>query len=649
MFIWADLNGLRHIGVGTNLKYYVENGGGVLTDITPLKLMAMPANCLSTTNGQNTIQVNLPNHGLTTSNYVLIQGASDVNGILAADINLTFPVNSVVDANNFTVLTVDTAVGTGSGGGSGITILANQDIYVPLTTDPLATTSGSSIVTVTHNNHGGSAGDFVKYSGLTAVGGLTISGEYQINSVTSANVYTIMAVGTAGSTTTGGGSAGFAQYQIPVGPQDYTVNYGWGSGGWGVSGWGAAGAQGTGTAIRLWSAQNFGQDLVINPRGGGIYYYSTASGNRAVDIRLQPDNNNAPSACNSILVSATNKQIIAFGVNPIGSSTIDPLFIRWSDSASAGNWFATAVDAAGGFRLSIGSEIKCATNSVGEILVFTDAGLTAMTPVGGGFVYGNQLLSPNIDIISPESVIAIDDAAFWMGKENFFIYSGRAQAMPCTVRQYVFNDINLGQSAKIQAGSNRLYREVWWLYPSANSIEIDRYVVFNYAENTWYYGTLPRTAWADAGLTNNNNPVAASTDGYLYYHENGWDDGSTSPPSPVNAYITSGPVELGSGDRIAFLRRVIPDVTFERSEVGNPSVEYDFYPQLYPGAPLGTPDDGGGVVAQVTGSPTFEQFTQKINLRLRGRQFVMKVSSSALGVSWRLGIQRFDAQPDGGR
>lgn len=649
LFQWANLSSVRRIGIGTSLKYYIENGSGGISDNTPLRSMTLPTDPIGTSNGFPDVTVTHVAHGIPVGAKVLISNVATVGGLTTEQLNGVFSVSTVPTSDTYTYVAPANATGTATGGGSSVTVLYDRDFTVPLQNNPFATVNVSPIVTVTHIGHGALIADYVKFSGATAVAGLTISGEYQVTSVIDANNYTISAGSNANAATTGGGAAVRVQYQINTGPADFAPLFGWGSGAWGSGGWSNA-SSASGPRIRLWSHDNFGEDLVINPRAGGIYYYDTSTGARPIDMRLLSGATKAPSLANFVMTSAQDRRVFAFGVNDIDGTTIDPMLVRWSDSESAGDWNPTAINSAGSLRVSVGSEIKCAVKAKGEILIFTDNSVNSLRFTANALVYGLQLVSPNIDIISPGSVISIDDRVYWMGKENFFMYNGRAETMPCSVRQFVFNDLNLSQSAKIQTGSNRWHREVWWLYPSSSATEIDRYVVFNYSENVWYYGTLDRTAWADSGLSDSttSNPIAASTDGFVYYQEDGWDDGSTSPPSPIYAFISSGPVEIGVGDRLAFVRRIIPDVTFNSSTTGGPSVLYSFTAQNYPGSPYLPLDTGSGLAVRYVATPV-EQFTEKINLRLRGRQFNLTISSDDLGVAWRLGVQRFDAQPDGAR
>lgn len=644
---WVDLNEVLHIGIGTHKKFYLENSTGALVDQTPLRAMVLPNNPIGTSSGSATVTITHAAHGLSTGDRVIISGATAVGGLTPSGLYTL----TVATANTYTITASSNASSTATGGGSAVNVIYSREFFVPLGSNPFATTSGSATVTVTHNNHGAAVGDYVTFNSAagTTVNGIEIidtdspyESEYEIISIVDGNTYTITGPTTASGTGSGGGTA-YAQYQISIGEEDYTPNTGFGSGGFGSGAFGTGGSSvfSTGTEPRVWSADNFGEDLILNYRGGPIYYYDTSEAVRPIDIRLRPSQSQAPANANYVMMSDEDRRVFGFGVTDQTTSAVDPLLIRWSDTESENNWAAGTSTTAGQLRLSTGSEIRCALKTKGEILVWTESSLTALR-FADVFVYGQTLISPNIDIVGQNAAVAVDDMVLWMGQENFFVYNGRVQTMPCSVRQYVFSDINLQQSFKITAGSNRQFREVWWFYPSAGSTENDRYVVFNYAENQWYYGTMNRTAWSDS--RDRDYPLAASTDGYLYIHEYGLDDDETG--GAVEAFIESSPIELGDGGRFMFLSRVVPDVTFDESETASPSVTYTLKPRNWPGGSYGTSQTGG---TTRTASSPVEQWTNKLDLRLRGRHFVLRVSSSGTGVKWRLGVQRFEVRPDGRR
>ena len=641
---WSDMSSVRHIAVGTNTRFYVENSGSVLIDQTPLRAMPLPSAPIATSNADNTITVTHKAHGMSPGDRVRISGATAVGGISADDLNTVHTIATTPTADTYTIEMDDPASATATGGGDLVKVEYSEPFSVPMGSNPFETDSGSSLVTVTHDNHGCTVGDFVTFGGATAVGGITLDGEYKVTTIIDPDTYVVDAGTNATSSATGGGTDVTVQYYLTVGLDNYTVGTGWGAGGWGSGTWGFSSSSGFGHQIRLWSMDPLGENLVLNPRGGAIYIYSVRDATRARDITLLSTADAAPTQANFILTTPEDRRVIAFGCTDQATGAFDPLLIRWSDREDPGNWNLADLNATAGFlRLSSGSEIKCAVRARGEILVWTEGTLSAMRFVDE-LIYGITMISPNIDILGPNSVIAVDDSVFWIGRENFFVYDGRVQVMPCSARQYVFGDINLEQAYKITAASNRLFREVTWFYPSADSSENNRYVTLNYAENVWYFGSMERTAWSDAGIT--NHPIAASPDGYIYYHETGWDDGSTDPPTPLNAYIESSPVELGEGDRFSFVTRIIPDITFDESTVNNPSVTYSLTPSDYPGA-----ERGAEYEKNATRIPngSVEKWTEKLDVRIRGRQFVLRVESNGPGIKWRLGTQRFDVRPDGRR
>ena len=537
-------------------------------------------------------------------------------------------------------------ISTNSGSPEDITPIRQTD---NLGSNPFAVTNGSSIVTVTDPSNGAIVNDFVQFTGATGTtGGISstvLNGQFQIKSIINSNSYTFDCGTLATSSASGGGSSVVAAYQINTGSTVAINGGGWGAGGWSRGGWGSTYNITTpGSQLRIWSNSNFGQDLVINPRGGGIYYWAANSG-RAVSISTLVGASDSPVAANSILVSNADQRVFAFGVNPIGSTTIDPLFIRWSTDGSASNWTPEITNSAGALRLSMGSEILAAELAQGQIVVWTDSSLHSVQFVGGDLVYGTQLLDPNVDLIGPNATISVGSFAMWMGRQNFYIYDGSAITVPCPVRQYVFSNINLSQASKVMCGSNRLHREIWFFYPSANSSENDSYVVFNYADQTWYFGSMARTAWCDCGIQDYPQAVNPA-DGYIYFQDYGNDDGTTNPPSPITAYLQSGPMEIQDGDSFLYMQKIIPDVTFIGSTTATPILTYTVSASDYPGGQYYPGDTEGTSSVSIP----MGQFTTKIDTRIRGRQYYLKVQSDSLtGVAWRLGTQRFDVQPDGRR
>jgi hypothetical protein len=516
-------------------------------------------------------------------------------------------------------------------------------------TDPFATTAGSPLVDVTDAAGGYIDGDFVTFSGATAVGGLTLNGEYQI-SYTSGTVYTIDA-GTAASSTASGGGTVTAEYQINVGPAFTIPLAGWGAGGWGYGTWGVG--QSTADALRLWSQTQFGEDLIFGPRDGAIYYWDASSGvaNRAVLLSSLGGASNVPTVQNFVLVSDISRFVFAFGCNELGGSTQDPMLVRWSDQEDATNWTPDATNQAGDLRLSRGSEIVTAIQSRQELLVWTDSSLYSLQYVGAGAgVWGAQLVGDNISIAAQNAVAYANGVAYWMGRDKFYMYDGRTQALPCDLRRFVFDDLNPLQFAQVTAGTNEAYHEIWWFYCSANSTQNNRYVVYNYLENVWYYGTMSRTAWLDSGLR--QFPLAATYNNVLVNHEDGVDDNDGPVPQPIHAYVASSPFDLDDGDKFSFIWRMLPDVTFDGSTAAAPQLTMTLLPMVNAGSGYTSPPSVAGsnsaTVARTAVIP-IEAFTGQVYTRVRGRQLALKVESTALGVRWQLGSPRLDIRPDGRR
>jgi hypothetical protein len=425
--------------------------------------------------------------------------------------------------------------------------------------------------------------------------------------------------------------------------------------GWGV----AASGGGVGQQLRLWSQSNYGEDLIFNPRGGAIYYWAVNSNPNIFDrgTQLTPastSDTTCPTLANLVMVSDSSRFVIAMGTNdPSGAlfpATQDPLLIRWSAQENFNTWTPATTNQAGDYRLSRGSEIVAAQQTRQEILVWTDAAIYSMQYLGPPYVWGFQIMGDNISIAGPNVVSVANNVTYWMGTDKFYMYSGRVETLPCTLRQYVYEDINMVQSYQFFSSTNEGYNEIWWFYCSANSDTIDKYVVFNHLERTWYYGTMARTAWLDSPLR--TVPMAAGYNGQLIYHETGNDDGTTNPASPIEAYVQSSDFDIGDGHNFGIVWRIIPDVTFDGSNVAAPSLDFTVRPRQNPGSNYGT-SDSPTVTSNVSFAneryATVQQFTEYAYVRIRGRQMAFKISSNDLGVAWQLGTPRLDVRPDGRR
>ena len=643
---WVALDGSNYVSAGTHLKYYI-NEGGAFNDITPLR-ETTAAGDVTFSAAANTLSANMTVDD-TVVPITTISGFPDT-GVVKIGSEVIF--YAQVSGSNLTNLTR---------GYNGTTAAAHS----------LGDSVTCATITVSDTAHGALDNDFVTFSGASSLGGQItadiLNQEYQISHVVDDNTYLVEAreVNSVQSitTTTGytptyvfattsdsgnGGASVVGAYQINTGLDTTIVGNGWGAGLWGRGTWGSgASLLVTGATLRIWSHDNYGEDLLYNVRDGGIYYWDKSGGltTRGVELASLAGANTTPTIAKKVLVSDLDRHIIAFGCDPQNDiGTQDPLLIRFSDQESLTDWASTATNTAGDLRLGSGSEIITAVETRQQIIVFTDTSLHAMQYLGPPFTFGINLISENITIASPLSAIAVEDSVFWMGAEEFYVYSGGVQRLPCTVRDYIFSNINQGQLEKVTAATNTAFSEIWWFYPSANSTENDSYVVYNYQQQLWYYGSLNRTCWLDRGL--NAYPIVASTDHALYYHEFGLDDGSNNPPTAISAYIESSQMDIGEGDRFMLVSRLIPDMTFRDSTNIAPTATMTVKVRNYPG---GNYTGSTGSSIEKTASVPVEQYTDNVFLRLRGRSMAFKIESDDTGVAWRLGSPRVDIRPDGRR
>ena len=578
---WVSLNRDQYVGVGTNLKYYIDEGG-FYNDVTPLRTTTSAgAITFAATNGSSELTVTHSNHGAVVNDFVTYSGAASLGGnITAAVLNQEYYDTEVVNTNSYKIKarTADTLIS-------------------------VITVNGQLSPTLVSANSSDSGN-----------GGGSVVGAYQIN--------TGLDIGVSGA--------------------------GWGTGTWSRGEWGSASSDPIViNTLRLWSHDNFGEDLLINVRDGGIYYWDETNGlsNRAVDITSLAGSDSAPTIAKQVLVSDRDRHVIAFGCDTEANPGVqDPLAIRFSDQESLTDWRTQTTNTAGELRLGSGSEIVTALETRQQILVFTDTTLYSMQFLGPPFTFGVNSLSENITVAGPNAAIAVDDNVFWMGRSEFYVYSGSVQRLPCMVRDYVFSDLNEAQIEKVNAAINTQHSEVWWYYPSANSEEVNRYVVYNYLEQVWYYGSFGRTAWIDRGIF--DFPFAANADGYIYEHEIGFDDGTTNPTTPINAYIQSSPIDIGDGEQFMLLRKMIPDVDFKNSTATLPDVNITLDVKNVPDGTYSNTQTDAFVKTQAA---ALNARTEQLFFRLRGRQMRFKISSDDLGVTWRLGSPRLDIRPDGRR
>ena len=522
-------------------------------------------------------------------------------------------------------------------------------------------TNGDATITVTDSSHGAVKNDFVTFSGAATLGGTitatVLNQEYQIATVVNVNSYTIEAKDTDGAEVTAnssdsgnGGSSVVGAYQINVGLDVYVESSGWGAGLWSAGTWGSLSALSDTNQLRLWSHDNFGEDLIMNVRYGGIYYWDTSAKtlgtDRAVALSDISGANLAPTKALTTLVSDIDRHVICFGADPISGSartgSIDPMFIAWSDQENVAEWEPKSTNTAGSFRLSAGSSIVGAIRARQETLVWTDTSLYSMTFVGQPFTFATNLVNEGVGLIGPNAAINTPKGVFWMDKKGFYNYTGQINDVPCSVQNYVFSDFEEGQSYQVFGFLNKEFDEVGWFYCSSGETVIDRYVVFNYAEQVWSIGQLTRTAWLDEGIFSNPMATYSSSDtGYLYNHETG-NDADGSPMD--NVYIESSDFDLGDGELFQQIRRIIPDVKFTGSGT-NQTVNFVVKTRNFPADSLTT-----------TATNACSSSTTKIDIRARARQAALRVESDddgssgvRLGVGFRIGATRMDLQPSGKR
>jgi hypothetical protein len=785
LFEWVTLSSESLVAVGTNQRYYVQNNG-TFYPITPLsRTVTLGTNPFTTVSGSNLVTVTDAGFASTAGSFVTFSGSTAfltlaVTGTSGDGTNAT-----ITFAPQATAPTVGDSVTI-----AGVTPAGYNGVKV-ITASTTSSLSFASAVTGAMTVAG-------------TVGLLKMNGSYEIIT-TGSGTYTIYAPG-ASSSTSGGGSAVVAKYDIPVSSATYaaTSSAGWGISPWGSGDWGTS--TGGSVPLALWSQSNWGQDLVFAARSGAIYYWGkdtttyapattinayaetqqktykltavfaagsvTVSDTIDIDVgaaiyhgSISPANyvgyvdtswngsttvtigggtgftsasatavfsysgNNAPKQINQIVIFSTYQFIVALGSTPYDPTAFGPAFnpmlVRWSDQSIAAEWTPTTFNQSGEVILANGSYIVGGTTARQELLIWTDKALYSMQYIGAPYVFNFQTLMDNISIMSPNAMITVNNITYWMGVDKFYVYSGTVQPLPCTIRQYVFNNLNFSQSYQVICGHNEEYSEVWWHYPSTSSNTNDSYVIWNYADNNWYFGTMNRTAWYDtplsstplaaisvqnsylsaamtatatqipmitstsypnsgvviidneqiaytsnggtflSGLTRGyNNTTAASHTIYtavtnspknqIVKHEVGYDDGSVTPSVAIPAYIETSDFDIEDGEHLAFVSRIIPDLTFEGSSAGsNPQVLLTLKPRYYPG--YNYDESYSGAVDSNVLPPTppaqipVEQYTGVVFTRLRGRQIAFRVESVKKGTSWQLGLMRFDIRPDGRR
>ena len=703
LHVWAALSGSKYMGLGTETKFYIEEGGGY-NDVTPIRsTVTLGADPLTTGAASSAVvTVTAPSHGAVNGDFVTFSGATTTDGITAAQLNTEHEI-TLVDSNSYTITTAGSA-SSGSTAGGGSAIIANYQINTGLDTVVTGTGFGAGLwggwttgySQTTLNDSGGinasvtsftltSASSFeaaatTTGADLTAVSssiaaadssGFPDKGTIKIGSenirygTNVGNVFGDLTRGddgTTAATSSSGAAITFVglvliddeliQY---TGKSSNTIDAGVVRGVRGTTaashsdgvavkeandfvGFGEASATAaeSGSNIRLWAQDNWGEDLAFNVYDGTPYYWdkTLGLGNRATTFASQTGASGAPTITRRLMVSGADRHVVCFGCNPLDETAQDLLMIRWSDQESPFDWTPTATNTSGSQRISSGSEIISAQKTRQEMLVWTDTSLHSMRFVGPPFTFGVSMLANNVSIIGPNAVTTVGDKVFWMDRENFYVYTGRVQVIPCTLLRYVFDDINLDQNSKCFAASNKMFDEVFWFYPSADASEIDRYVKFNFTENTWDLGTLSRTAWVDYGIHNNpRGSGQVSSTNYVYVHESGDDDDG----SAMTSFIESADFDLGDGEQFMFVDRLIPDIDITSTDA-DASVNYILKTRNYPGDSLAT-----------NSTNAVKASTQQSFLRSRSRQAALRIESDTTNITWTLGDLRLGLRPDGRR
>jgi hypothetical protein len=680
---WVSLAGSNYLGVGTNLKYYIERGG-TYYDITPINhtsnTLGAAAGPFTASNGSSTITVVDATYSPGVGDYVTFSGCTTLGGnITAAVLDQEYVVASVVSLTSYTITAKDPTTGlpvlanASDTNNGGATVTAKYQVPIGLNvysvgngwgagpwpiynsttlTDPFtATSTGIQVLTVTQTAHGLTTGDYVYFESIASnpcgINKVVLQQAFPVTN-TGANTYTFSFSGvtanTTSSTTASGGSVTVLTPDVP--------DRGWGE---------AYVGTGIGQQLRLWSNDNFGQDLVLAPRGGSIYYWKDATGVQARAELLSKladdesfDGDYVPTATYQVLASAIQRFVIAMGANPYDpgtpATTFDPMLVRWSDQENPYQWIPEVINQAGEFRLSNGSYIMQAKATRQEILIWTDSALYSMQYLGPPYVWGFNILMDNISVMSPNAMITINNVTYWMGFDKFYMYSGRVETLPCSLRQYIFADINKDQAFQVFCGGNEGYNEVWWFYCSGTSDTVDKYVIYNYLDRVWYYGSMARTAWLDSGIR--PYPMAANYENRILYHESAVDDVSGLTPVPIESYVQSSDFDIGDGHNFGFVWRILPDVNFNGSNINNPQVTMTVKPRRNSGSPYTAADNPDVISADNYGTSAVynvQEFTGQVYTRLRGRQMAFRIESTTLGVAWQLGSPRIDIRNDGRR
>jgi len=632
---WVTLANQNLIGVGTNLKFYLTFGTAYY-DITPIRsTVTLPNNPLatdSTTNagGKTTVTVTTStSNGALLGDFVTISGATAVAGVTVSG---EYQITAIVSSTSFKISVTGTASTSTSGGGASVTA-AFQVNTGPATEVPFNGWGAGTWGSGTWGNGGTTTNSLQLWNQFNF-------GENLLYGPRGGGLYYWTASSTVNSRgvllNSLGGTATFTSASPTV--VTFTVDYTEGA----AIQFAASGSLPSGISAATTYYVYNKNGLTSNLLDGSGNVVNTSSTGSGVSVSLIVD---VPVVQNNLIVSDASRFVIVFGTNDYGSSTMDPMLIRWSAQGDPFNWTPDATSQAGFTRLSHGSQIVTYVQTRQEIVVLTDSSVYSLQYLGPPYVWRSQLLGDNISIIGPNSAVIASGVVYWMGVDKFYMYDGRVQTLNCDLRRFIFQNINLSQSQQVFAGTNEGFNEVWWFYCSANSTTIDTYVIYNYLEKVWYYGSMARTAWLDSGLQ--NNPIAATYSGKLLNHEDGIDDNETGTPAPLAAYIASSEFDIGDGHNFAFVWRVLPDLTFSGSTASSPSVTMTLYGLTNSGS--GVTSDAFQPVTSTNQYAITEEFTGQIYTRFRGRQMIFQIDSTGLGTTWQLGAPRIDIRPDGRR
>jgi hypothetical protein len=649
---WSLLSGKNCLAIGTNKKFYIEESGAIY-DITPVRLTDTAANTITSGAAGTNVHTYTTSvaHNAEVGDFVTISGAANVDGICSDSYTNPFttlaagsPLVRVNTPAPHYAAVGDVVTFSGATGFDGILAGAfNTSLTIAEVTSPTSyTVAVATNATAGFVNGGGS---------VTAVYLKRLNREFEILSTPTGTTFTFRTdTNCVTGGVTGGGAAVTARFQISIGFSINITGGGWGTGTWSRGTWSSALTSSvSGISMRIWSVDNYGEDLIFCTRDGPLYYWDATSGlsTRGVLLSSLGGASDVPTQTSIVRVT-DDRHVLAIGTTNRITTAFDPLLIRWSDQEDALNWTPGVTNTSGAQRIPMGSYVVAAITSRQETLIWTDHSLHSLQFTGPPFTFSLQTLAENVDIAGPNAAVNINNVTYWMGNNRFWVYSGRVQNLPCTVQRFVFDDLNLQQLPQVYATTNDGFTEVTWFYCSASSDKIDRYVTFNYEDSLWYYGTLERSAMLQcsgrSGAIYGTGGGYDADDCFLYVHEVGYDDGETNPPSPIASYIESADFGIGDGDKLMFVDRIIPDLTFTRSTASDPAVDIEVQAKKFPGQAIQS-QDSRNVVKVVAAS--VDRFTNQVWARLRGREMRLKISSTGLGVSWILGATRMNVRPDG--